>query len=130
MARIVDPPKVRREHGLVVIGCLLIVGHLADHALVRGQETMPFVAMIALTVLAVTLYRRTPTWLRVSVLSIVGVNAIVKGFGHLAHFFGSSVTGADLSGAGELVGGVLLLLVATWELRLRRDASKRTRVAA
>ena len=121
---------MRREHGLVVIGCLLIVGHLADHALVHGQEAIPFVAMIAVTVLAVTLYRRAPTWLRVSLLSIVALNAIVKGYGHVAHLFGGSVTGADLSGAGELAGGVLLLVIAAWQLRGRRDASARTRVAA
>ena len=121
---------MRREHGLAVIGCLLIVGHLADHALVHGQETIPFVAMIAVTVLAVTLYRRTPTWLRVSLLSIVAIDAIFKAFTHVANLVGGSVTGADLSGAGELVGGVLLLLIAAWELRLRRGASKRTRVAA
>lgn len=125
-----DQRELRREHGLAVIGCLLIVGHLADHALVQGQETVPFVAMISVTVLAVTSYGRAPTWLRVGLLSVVALNAIVKGFGHFVHFFGGSVTGADLSGAGELAGGVLLLLIAAWELRLRRDASKRTRVAA
>ena len=119
-----------REHGLAVIGCLLIVGHLADHALVHGQETMPFVAMIAVTVLAVTAYRHAPTWLRVGLLSVVALNAIVKGFSHVAHLFDGSITGLDLSGAGEVAGGVLLLLLAAWELRLRRDASKRTRVAA
>lgn len=127
-----DRPEVRRQHGLAVIGCLLIVGHLADHALVHGQETMPFVAMIAVTVLTATLYRRTPMLLRVGVLSIVALNAIVRGFGHVADLVGGSVTGASLTGAGELAGGVLLLLIAAWDLRLRvrRDAPKGTRVAA
>ena len=64
-----DLSEIRREHGLAVIGCLLIVGHLADHALVHGQETIPFAVMIGVTVLAVTLYRRAPTWLRVTRLS-------------------------------------------------------------
>ena len=125
-----DERGLRREHGLAVIGCLLIVGHLADHAIFHGQETIPFVAMVAVTVLAFTSYRRAPTWLRISLLSVVALNAIVKSFSHLAHLFGGSITGLDLSGAGELAGGVLLLLIAAWELRLRRDASKRTHVAA
>ena len=115
-------PDVRRDHGLAVIGCLLIVGHLADHALVHGQETIPFVVMIGVTVLAVTLYRRAPTFLRVSLLLIVALTAIDKGFGHVADLFGGSITGANLSGAGELAGGVLLLAVAAGELRVRISA--------
>jgi hypothetical protein len=108
---------LRHDHAIFAGAMALQTAHLLDEALIDplngATDTGDGISALVIALVAVAVYGRLAVWARALLALLFGLAGIAGGFAmHVVHAAEHGPSGADLSGFGHAVAGVVLLALA------------------